>query len=82
MKCELCERIATEKHHISYFPEITIPVCTFHGDEIHRKPEQFGHLILYNPGEGHYFYEQKKRISNFLGFLSKQKKEYWKKQKK
>ena len=37
MKCDLCDQNATEKHHVTYYPERTIPVCAFHGDDIQKK---------------------------------------------
>ena len=50
MKCHLCSRTATEKHHITYYPERTIGVCAFHGDEIHRRPSKYPMLLQYSKG--------------------------------
>jgi len=47
MKCHLCSRTATEKHHVTYYPERTIDVCAFHGDEIHRSPSKYPTLLQY-----------------------------------
>ena len=82
MKCELCNQIATEKHHVSYYPEMTIPVCGFHGDEIHKNPSEYGHLIQYPNGDGHYFYEQERRVNGFLFRLARERREYWRNQKR
>jgi hypothetical protein len=82
MKCELCNQIATEKHHVSYYPEMTIPVCGFHGDEIHKNPKEYGHLIQYPNGDGHYFYEQERRVNGFLFRLARERREYWRNQKR
>jgi len=70
LKCELCEKSATEKHHITYFPEVTVGVCKFHGDEIHRNSDQYATLLLYKKNEAHEFYSQQQRISKFLRYLS------------
>jgi len=51
MKCHLCSRTATEKHHITYYPEVTIAVCAFHGDEIHRRPSKYPELLQYTKGD-------------------------------
>lgn len=69
MKCELCSNTATEKHHLSYFPERTMAVCGFHGDEIHRNPS-FKHLVAYSNGDAQVFYSQERRIGSFLRRLS------------
>jgi hypothetical protein len=73
MKCELCNNTATEKHHLSYFPERTMGVCGFHGDEIHRNPALV-HLVRYPNGDAKTFYSQAKRISSFLRRLSMDRK--------
>ena len=75
MKCELCNNIATEKHHTSYFPEVTMGVCGFHGDEVHKNP-MYRHLIPYRKGEATQYYEQKRRIDKFLLRMSKRKRNY------
>ena len=66
MKCHLCSKTATEKHHISYYPEVTIAVCAFHGDEIHLKPWKHPELLQYSHGDSTQFYAQQRRISKFL----------------
>ena len=66
MKCELCNQTATEKHHVSYFPERTVGVCGFHGDEIHRRPNSYQNLLKYKNGDAQVFYSQKKRVDGFL----------------
>ncbi len=71
MKCHICESVATEKHHISYYPEETIAVCAHHGDEIHSCSSQYQDLIKFHPGDASFFYSQKKRIDKFLTSLSK-----------
>ena len=65
MKCHLCSKIATEKHHVSYYPEVTIAVCAFHGDEIHRRPSKYPELLQYTKGDSAYYYGQQRRISKF-----------------
>ena len=69
MRCELCFKTATEKHHITYFPEQTIPVCGFHGDEIHHKPSKYSFLLNYKKNDSIQFYSQQNRISRFLEYL-------------
>ena len=66
MKCHLCSKTATEKHHISYYPEVTIAVCAFHGDEIHRRPSKYAMLLQYSKGDSAQWYSQEHRISKFL----------------
>ena len=73
MQCELCLKTATEKHHVSYFPEVTMAVCHFHGDDIHNKPYKYGQFLQYPRGDSSYYYEQQERISKFLRYLSKLK---------
>ena len=70
MRCELCFDVATEKHHITYFPEQTIPVCSFHGDEIHLKPSKYSSFLKYKKSDSAYFYSQQSRIGRFLEYLS------------
>ena len=70
MKCELCDNIATEKHHITYYPERTIGVCAFHGDAIHQHSVQYASLLQFKKNESTEFYMQQKRISKFLKYLS------------
>ena len=76
MKCELCSKTATEKHHVTYYPERTIPVCGFHGDEIHKRPKKYSLLLKFRKNESREFYNQQKRISKFLKYLSEKKKRY------
>jgi hypothetical protein len=76
MKCELCSKTATEKHHIMYYPERTIPVCGFHGDDIHNRPSNYSQLLQFKKKDPKKFYSQQKRISKFLKYLSKKKKRY------
>ena len=71
MKCELCNQTATEKHHVSYFPERTVGVCGFHGDEIHRRPGSYHSLLKYKKGDAQVFYSQKKRVDGFLFKMSR-----------
>ena len=71
MKCELCNQTATEKHHVSYFPERTVGVCGFHGDEIHRRPDSYQNLLKYKDGDAQVFYSQKKRVDGFLFKMSR-----------
>jgi len=66
MKCHLCSRTATEKHHVTYYPERTIGVCAFHGDEIHRMPSKYPTLLQYPKGDSAQWYNQDHRISKFL----------------
>ena len=73
MKCELCNNTATEKHHLSYFPERTMGVCGFHGDEIHKNPA-YGSLVRYTRGDAQAFYSQEKRISSFFRRMSIERK--------
>lgn len=75
MKCELCDEIATEKHHVKYFPERTMAVCGFHGNEVHRNPT-YSHLVSYPKGDAQLFYAQQKRIGSFLGHMSEMKRKY------
>ena len=70
MKCEICEQTATEKHHINYFPEQTVGVCAFHGDDIHRNSGKYPGLLMYAKNDAKEFYDQNKRISKFLKYLS------------
>jgi hypothetical protein len=74
MKCELCSRTATEKHHVTYYPEVTIAVCAFHGDEIHRSPSMYPALLQYPQGESTQWYSQEHRISKFLRNMGKHRK--------
>jgi hypothetical protein len=74
MKCELCSRTATEKHHVTYYPEVTIAVCAFHGDEIHRSPSMYTALLQYPKGESTQWYSQEHRISKFLRNMGKHRK--------
>lgn len=64
MKCELCPNPATIKHHISYFPEETIPVC----EKCHKAIHAGKHpsLIKYKKGDAQTFYRQQKKLQNFL----------------
>ncbi len=71
MKCELCINVATEKHHVTYFPEQTIGVCAYHGDQIHSHPLQYAKWIKFRPGDASSFYNQKERVDKFLKYLSK-----------
>jgi ribosome-binding protein aMBF1 (putative translation factor) len=73
MKCELCFKTVTEKHHITYFPEKTIGVCGFQGDEIHRKTSKHSSLPQYTKDNSKVFYNQQKRVSRFLKKLSRRK---------
>ena len=75
MKCELCNNIATEKHHTWYFPEKTMGVCGFHGDEVHTNP-MYSHLVSYPKGDAQIFYTQQSRIDKFLKRMSKRKRNY------
>jgi len=77
MKCELCNQVATEKHHITYFPERTIGVCAFHGDEVHRDPN-LSRYNQYHYGDAKEFYGQKQRISKFLKKMALQRRHGWK----
>ena len=74
MKCELCSRTATEKHHVTYYPERTIGVCAFHGDEIHRMPSKYPALLQYPKGESTQWYNQDHRISKFLRNMGRHRK--------
>lgn len=72
--CDICLNKAVQKHHISYFPEETMPVC----DRCHRKIHSGFYPVLakflkYAPGEAKIFYDQKERISNFLYHLTNKK---------
>jgi|GEM_PF-2193742 len=71
MKCEFCANPATEKHHISYFPEMTIGVCAYHGDQVHIHPFQYGSYIRYRRGDASIFYDQKSRIDKFCENMSR-----------
>ena len=66
MKCHLCSRTSDEKHHISYYPEVTIAVCAFHGDEIHRRPSKYPELLQYPKGDSAQWYNQQRRLGKFL----------------
>ena len=66
MKCHLCSRTSDEKHHISYYPEVTIAVCAFHGDEIHRRPSKYHELLQYSKGDSAQWYNQQRRLGKFL----------------
>jgi hypothetical protein len=66
MKCELCSRTSEEKHHISYYPEVTIAVCAFHGDEIHRRPSKYPELLQYPKGDSAQWYNQQRTLGKFL----------------
>jgi len=66
MKCEYCDNTATEKHHISYFPEVTIGVCYHHARDIHDRPYLYPGAIKYKYGEAKQFYSQKERIERFI----------------
>ena len=66
MKCHLCSRTSDEKHHISYYPEVTIAVCAFHGDEIHRRPSKYPELLQYPKGDSVQWYSQQRRLGKFL----------------
>jgi len=70
LKCEFCNEIATEKHHISYFSEQTVGVCAFHGDDIHIHPELYAKYIKYQKGDSTLFYSQNKRIVRFCQQIS------------
>ena len=74
MKCELCSRTATEKHHVTYYPERTIGVCAFHGDEIHRRPSKYPTLLQYPQGDSIQWYRQQRRISKVLRNMGKHRK--------
>ena len=76
MKCELCSHTATEKHHITYYPERTIPVCEFHGDDIHNRPSNYSQLLQYKKDDSQKFYNQQKRIYKFLKYLNDEKKRH------
>jgi len=71
MMCHFCQNIATEKHHVTYFPEETIGVCAFHGDQIHLHPFEYAQYIKYRRGDASAFYEQNKRIGKFCIAISK-----------
>ena len=72
MKCQLCSKTATEKHHITYYhPVRTIAVCEFHGDDIHNRPWKYPGLLQYKKGEGRQFYSQKKRVDKALRRLNR-----------
>ena len=60
MKCQICGEVATQKHHISYFPEKTITVCAICHNQIHLgKIPQYLH---YKKGDPNFFYSMKKRL--------------------
>ena len=57
MKCEICESIAIQKHHISYFPEKTIVVCLICHKRIHFR--KIPNYIQYKKGDPDFFYMKK-----------------------
>ena len=76
MKCEFwdsCHSEATEKHHISYFPEVTVGVCAFHGDDIHKNPQNYPGMIKFKPGDSTRFYSQQDRLSDFIKNLGRRR---------
>lgn len=78
IKCDLCDQNATEKHHVTYYPERTIPVCAFHGDDIHQRPSIYSNLLQYGKSDSTEFYTQQKRIGMFLKQMAYEKRKYWK----
>ena len=77
MKCDLCDQNSTEKHHVTYYPERTIPVCAFHGDDIHQRPAIYSNLLQYRKSDSTEFYSQQKRIGMFLKQMAYDKRKYW-----
>jgi len=75
MKCHFCENIATEKHHIRYYPEETIAVCSYHGDQIHIYPFLYQEYIKYQKGDSTAFYAQRKRIERFFVRIAKSRRQ-------
>lgn len=63
-----CSVQAKIKHHITYFPEVTIAVCIGHHDKIHsgRYPQLTKDYIKYIKGDAQIFYRGKERLENFL----------------
>ena len=61
MKCRLCPKPATSKHHISYFPEETTMVCEGCHKDIHTKPG-FEKYLKFAPGDPKKYYSQKNRL--------------------
>jgi ribosome-binding protein aMBF1 (putative translation factor) len=47
MKCALCDKIAENKHHVCYSPELIIAVCKECHYLIHKEKDN-----LFNPGKG------------------------------
>lgn len=75
--CNNCNwRVATQKHHVKYFPEETVPICDPCHSLIHSgfMPLLTIRYIKYPPGDGKLFYSQKKRIDGFLHHMSNKRK--------
>ena len=60
MKCHFCEALAVQKHHISYFPEKTIAVCSACHVRIHFTKDP--NYVQYKKGDSVFFYSMKKRL--------------------
>ena len=63
MKCYFCESVATQKHHVSYFPEITIAVYLDCHKRIHFSKNSM--YIQYKKGDSIFFYSMKKRLWHY-----------------
>lgn len=77
MICEVCTlNPATEKHHISYFPEVTTGVC----EECHKRihsglyPELENIFIKYNKGDANLFYKANEKIARISSRINRYRK--------
>jgi len=71
MDCQIrwkyCTGEAEQKHHISYFPEITVATCDECHKDVHTKQyPELAHYLQYTPGDAKIFYSQNDRIANFI----------------
>ena len=66
IQCEHCKiESATEKHHISYFPEVIIRLCKRCHKVIHKlKLPMYDKYKQYKKGDSKFFYGKKFKKSN------------------
>lgn len=77
--CDNCnDKIATQKHHVKYFPEVTVPICNECHLLIHKRWFEYlsKKYIQYRPGDSKLFYEQTKKIDKFLSYLGSKNRKF------
>ena len=68
MRCELCFKIGTEKHHITYFPKHTFNVHSFPMDNIDLQPFKYSFLVKYRRNDSVFetYFKKKQKVCNLI----------------